>query len=300
MSANEPAPLSPQGSSRDGARRRTIVHISDLHFGAEDERLVEALVQVIAELDPGVIAVSGDLTQRARRAQFAAARAFLARLDAPLVVVPGNHDVPLYNVLARLANPLGGYRHFISRERYPVFADDMLIVAGADTTRSLTIQDGGLRRRDVEHLRAVLASAPDNATRIVVCHHPFDPLTGRRARFTAPRPAADAIERLVTAGADVFLTGHLHLGYVGHTVVRYGAEGRAAIVVEAGTATSVRVRGEGNSFNVLRIADDEIEVERQTWDPDGQRFGPGARDRFTRTPGGWSRTGGDPAGDSSE
>ncbi len=296
MSANESVP-SPRRPSREGARRRTVLHISDLHFGAEDEHLVEVLVLAIAELHPDVIAVSGDLTQRARRAQFAAARRFLRRLNAPLVVVPGNHDVPLYNVLARLANPLGGYRRYISRERYPVFADDALIVAGADTTRSLTIQDGGLRRRDVDHLSAVLSSAPEGATRIVVCHHPFDPLTGRRARLTAPRPAADAIERLVTAGADVFLTGHLHLGYVGHTVVRYGTAGRAAIVVEAGTATSVRVRGEVNSFNVLRIDDEAIEVERQTWDPDGQCFGPGPRDRFTRTPGGWSRTGGDPAGD---
>ena len=270
-------------------KTRTVVHISDLHFGAADERLVDALVNAIGDIAPDVVAISGDLTQRARRAQFAAARAFLLRLPAPTVVVPGNHDVPLYNVLARLIDPLGGYRRYISRERFPVFADDALVVAGADTTRSLTIQDGGLRPRDVRHLVGVLTSAPPNAARIIVCHHPFDPLIARRARLTAPRPAADAMARLVAAGADVFLTGHLHVGYVGHTAMRYGIDGRSAIVVEAGTATSVRLRGEINSFNVLRIDADAVQIERRAWSETAGRFVPEQDDLFTRTPAGWSR-----------
>jgi len=268
---------------------RTVVHISDLHFGAADRRLVDSLLQAIAGIAPHVVAISGDLTQRARPSQFAEARAFLLRLPAPHVVVPGNHDVPLYNVLARLVNPLGGYRHYISRERFPVFADDAIVVAGADTTRSLTIQDGGLRARDVRHLVRVLASAPRGAARIIVCHHPFDPLTSRRARLTLPRPASDAVGLLVTAGADVFLTGHLHVGYVGHTAVRYGVSGRSAIVVEAGTATSVRIRGEVNSFNVLRIDSDTVTIERQTWSAAAGRFVHDHDERFTRTPGGWDR-----------
>lgn len=270
-------------------KTRTVVHVSDLHFGAADEQLADTLVQAIVDIAPDVVAISGDLTQRARRAQFAAARAFLLRLPAPCVVVPGNHDVPLYNVVARLIDPLGRYRRYISRERFPMFADDALVVAGVDTTRSLTIQDGGLRPRDVRHLESVLASAPPKATRIIVCHHPFDPLIARRARLTAPRPAADAMARLVAAGADVFLTGHLHVGYVGHTAVRYGIAGRSAIVVEAGTATSVRLRGEINSFNVLRIDPDAVQIERRAWSETSGRFVPDERDLFTRTPAGWSR-----------
>jgi 3',5'-cyclic AMP phosphodiesterase CpdA len=266
---------------------RTIVHISDLHFGAIDERLVEALAHAIAEIGPQLTAVSGDLTQRARRPQFRAARAFLERLPGPRIVVPGNHDVPLYNLLARFGNPLGGYRRFISAERYPIFTDAEILVAGADTTRAFTIAEGGLHARDVEHLAAVLRSAPDTSVRIVVCHHPFDPLTSGRARLTTPRPAADAVARLVAAGADVFLTGHLHLHYAGHTAVRYNVAGRSALVVEAGTATSIRGRGEPNSFNVLHVQRDAVTVERMDWDEAAARFRAARSESFTRSENGW-------------
>jgi 3',5'-cyclic AMP phosphodiesterase CpdA len=265
---------------------RTVVHLSDLHFGATDAELVDALAACVPELAPDVVAVSGDLTQRAREEQFEAARAFLARLPQPQVVVPGNHDVPLYNVLARLTGPLRRFRRHITRDAHPVFTDPELVIVGANTTRSLTIADGGLRPRDVERVAAALEAAPANAVRIVVCHHPFDPLVGR-GRWTAPMPMPDAVHTLVARGADVFLTGHLHLNYVGHTATRYRVAGRSAIVVEAGTATSFRRRGETNSFNVLRIDSAEIMVERLDWDASARRFTLARREAFAREGGGW-------------
>jgi 3',5'-cyclic AMP phosphodiesterase CpdA len=266
---------------------RTIAHLSDLHFGADVPHIVEALVACILSLRPHVIAVSGDLTQRARRSQFRHARAFLDALPGPRVVVPGNHDVPLYNVLARFGDPLGGFRRHITAEAYPVFRDAEIAVIGANTTRSFTIKDGGLRPADVRQLSNLLDEAGPGSVRIIVCHHPFDPPAGRRGRWTAPAPDAEAVNTLVGRGADVFLTGHLHLTYVGHTATRYQIRGRSAIVVEAGTATSVRGRGEVNSFNVLHVDGDRIAVERLDWNAATARFGVAAAEEFVRSEGGW-------------
>jgi 3',5'-cyclic AMP phosphodiesterase CpdA len=266
---------------------RTMVHLSDLHFGAADPAVVEAVAGCVNELGPHIVAVSGDLTQRARRNQFRRARAFLSRLPQPQVVVPGNHDVPLYNVLARFGAPLRGFRRHITADPQPSYMDDEVVVIGANTTRSFTISHGGLRHADVDRVAEVLDRAPLDAVRIIVCHHPFDLPPGRSGRWTSPPPAPDAVNTLVARGADVFLTGHLHLNYVGHTATRYQVAGRAAIVVEAGTATSVRLRGETNSFNVLRIDTAEIAVERMDWDPSTQRFVMARREAFARDGGGW-------------
>jgi 3',5'-cyclic AMP phosphodiesterase CpdA len=202
-------------------------------------------------------------------------------------VVPGNHDVPLYNLLARFGNPLGAFRRHIPTDPYPHFRDSEIAVVGANTTRSFTIKDGGLRAEDVRHLSGLLDDVPTDAVRIVVCHHPFDPPAGRGGRWTAPAPDADAVNTLVARGADIFLTGHLHLTYVGHTATRYQVRGRSAIVVEAGTATSHRGRGEANSFNLLRIDGDSVSVERRDWDPATSQFETASAERFLRSDTGW-------------
>jgi 3',5'-cyclic AMP phosphodiesterase CpdA len=269
---------------------RTVAHLSDLHFGATDPVVVEALVASVAAATPDLVVVSGDLTQRARRRQFLDARAFLDALPQPQLVVPGNHDVPLYNVWSRFILPLAGFRRHITGDVHPAFVDDEVAVFGADTTRTFTIQDGGLRPSDVAVLSRQLAAAPADAIKVVVCHHPFDPPAGARARMTRPRPAPDALSTLVAHGADLFLTGHLHVSYVGGTATRYEVSGRSAIVVEAGTATSVRGRGETNSFNVLHCERARIAIERMAWDPQTGVFVRAEHDWFERSPTGWVRS----------
>jgi 3',5'-cyclic AMP phosphodiesterase CpdA len=266
---------------------RIVAHVSDLHFGCADARVTGALAAHLGQLAPDVVAISGDLTQRARPNQFREARAYLAQLPSPQIVVPGNHDVPLYNVVARFAYPRGGFVRNITRERHPYYEDDEIAVIGADTTRSFTIKDGGLRPLDVRHLASRLTGAGDARVRIVVCHHPFDPPRGRLGRLTWPRPDIGAVAELVANGADVFLTGHLHASYTGHTAMRYRANGRMAIVVEAGTATSTRVRGEPNAFNVLRVDRAQIIVERLAWQPAAGAFATADTQAFTRVADGW-------------
>jgi 3',5'-cyclic AMP phosphodiesterase CpdA len=223
--------------------------------------------------------VSGDLTQRARRAQFRAARDFLDALPAPLVVVPGNHDVPLYNVFARFVTPLWGFRKHVARETTQ-FVDNEVAVLGADTTRAFTIKDGGLTERDVARLVQQLNTVPSSAVRVLVCHHPFDQPRSRAARLTRPAPWRDAVFTLIEHGVDLFLTGHRHLSFAGHTAARYHVYGRSAIVVEAGTATSVRVRGEANAFNIVRVDRHQVTVDRLEWHASSGRFHTAHRERF--------------------
>ena len=266
---------------------RTIAHLSDLHFGRVDRRVAAGLADHLAQLAPDLVAISGDLTQRARRWQFHQAREYLGQLPQPQLVVPGNHDVPLYNVLARFGDPLGNYRRYITRDLHPVFEDPELVVVGVDTTRSFTIKDGGIRPRDVARVASVLASDEASRVRIVVCHHPFDEPSGRIGRLTRPRPDAAAMSSLIGRGVDIFLTGHLHVSFSGHTATRYRTEGRAAIVVEAGTATSTRVRNEPNAFNLLRVDSHQVIVERLAWTDAAARFDVADTRTFQRSADGW-------------
>lgn len=266
---------------------RTVVHLSDLHFGADDPRAADALLAAVERIRPDVVAVSGDLTQRARPLQFRRARAFLDALSFPRIVVPGNHDVPLFNIVLRFTAPLRRFRRAIERERHPMLVDAEVALIGADTTRSFTIKDGGLTAADVRRIAAALERLPAGVLKIVVCHHPFDtPATGA-ARLTAPPADRQALNTLVAAGVDVFLTGHLHLSYVGHTATRYLTQGRSAIVVEAGSATSTRVRGEPNSFNVLRVQADDVSIERLRLDAGARTFASAGSDRYVRRGADW-------------
>jgi 3',5'-cyclic AMP phosphodiesterase CpdA len=269
---------------------RTVVHLSDLHFGRVNPVVAGVLQATLKDLRPDVLVVSGDFTQRARSWQFRAARTFLDLLPQPQLIVPGNHDVPLHNVLARFFSPLRKYRRHMTDDLQPSYVDEEIALIGTDTTRSFTIGGGGIRRRELHRIRTLLKDLAPPIVRILVAHHPFDePHAG--AAFGRARPGPEAVEQLAGEGIDVFLTGHLHVTFAGPTAKRYNVGGRSAIVVEAGTATSTRVRGEPNAFNVLRIEDGRIAVEHRVWQVESDTFATSEAQRFDRTPDGWTASG---------
>ena len=134
---------------------RTIIHLSDLHFGRVDQTLLGPLRDLIHSIAPNVVVISGDLTQRAKSEQFEEARAFLDTLPGPQIVVPGNHDISLYNVFRRFVKPLARYKRYITDELEPVFIDDEIAVVGVNTARSLTIKDGRIKRGDLVLMEAM-------------------------------------------------------------------------------------------------------------------------------------------------
>jgi 3',5'-cyclic AMP phosphodiesterase CpdA len=255
---------------------KKIVHLSDLHFGRIDAGVVEPLVEAVNAAEPSLVVVSGDLTQRARSQQFAQ------------VVVPGNHDVPLYDVLERFARPLDKYRRHISEDVEPVYEDEEMIVAGVNTARSLTRKFGRVNERQMANLRERLCKYPDEMLKVVVTHHPFDVPEGADEREIVGR-AQMAMEALAACGADLLLAGHMHVGHTGRTAERYKIKGHSALVVQAGTATSNRVRGESNSFNVIRLKHPHIQVERRVWQPEAGQFARANAETFRHTPEGWER-----------
>ena len=267
---------------------RTIVHLSDIHFGHTDPSVVTPLIELVNEIKPSLLAVSGDLTQRARSWQFKEARAFLNALPKPQIVVPGNHDVPLYNVFSRFFSPLDKYRRYITDELHPFYADEVMAVLGINTARSLTFKGGRINETQVAWIREKLCELPDELVKVVVSHHPFDLPEDRHESELVGR-ARMAMKTLASCGADLFLAGHLHISHTGHTATRYKISGYSALVVQAGTATSTRARGEANSFNVIRLAHPEIVVERMTWQPERAVFALAGTERFRHTPDGWLR-----------
>ena len=266
---------------------RVVVHLSDIHFGRVDLATIGPLTDAIFRVSPNLVAVSGDLTQRARRHEFAAARAFLDGLTFPQLVVPGNHDVPLYNVLTRFLTPLARYKQAISDNLAPVHRDDEMIVVGVNTARSWTWGEGRISEWQVDQLVTHLSGVPRDVIRIVVTHHPFDLPEGVREERLLGR-AEMAMKKLSAAGADLFLAGHLHISHIGHAAERYDIGKHSALVIQAGTL-SIRSRGEEPSFNVLRIQRPRISVERFVWSPELRSFASAGQSAYVHTTSGWTK-----------
>jgi 3',5'-cyclic AMP phosphodiesterase CpdA len=244
-----------------------IVHLSDLHFGAHDERLVEAVDAQVDQLKPDLVVISGDFTQRARTEQFRQACDFLERLRErghETLGVPGNHDVPLYDVLRRFLSPLARYRRFIDETLCPFIELPGVTVLGINTARSLTFKDGRISKDQVQFIRDTFARTPSEAMRILVTHHPLFALRiGEQVERAIGRQelALDAIEE---SGVDIVLAGHAHHASsqdAGDLVARAGG----VLVVQAGTATSTRVREQEQSFNTIDIAERLATITVHAW-----------------------------------
>jgi 3',5'-cyclic AMP phosphodiesterase CpdA len=244
---------------------RTLVHLSDLHFGKVDDELLAPLRATVEAIAPDVVVVSGDLTQRAKSEEFEAARAYLDTLPGPQIIVPGNHDISLYNVFRRFVQPLTRYKRYITDDLEPTFFDSEIAVLGINTARSLTFKDGRVNKEQLESMRKAFEGLDETVTRVVVTHHPFDLPQGEGDDDLVDR-APMAMRAFADTGVDLLLAGHLHISHAGNTAERYKISDFAALVVQAGTATSTRGRGEVNSFNALRITPDRIEVDRYGWD----------------------------------
>jgi 3',5'-cyclic AMP phosphodiesterase CpdA len=266
----------------------TIVHLSDLHFGREDPPVVAGLIDDVHAMQPDLVVNSGDFTQRARRAQFRAAADFNARLPRPQLAVPGNHDVPLFDVVRRFASPLDRYRRYIADDVNPFHLDDSVAVLGLNTARAFTWKSGRISFDQIELIeRTFMPLAPDTI-RVLVTHHPFIPPPGDEDAGVDLVGRADRALRVVArCQVDLLLAGHIHHGYAGDVRAHYPAADRSTIAVQAGTAASHRVRNEPNAYNVIKLERGRIGIAIRQWN--GAGFTETHRIDYTLTDGTWER-----------
>jgi len=266
---------------------RQIVHLSDVHFGTTDVAVVDLVAAKVNKIGPDVVIVSGDLTQRARSREFEAARQFLDRLPRPQIVVPGNHDVPAYNLFDRFFRPLEKFTKYITADLTPTYIDDELAIVGVNTARSFVIKGGRINELQVETIQAKFCNLDDHFLKMVVTHHPFD-LPEQSHHDQVVGRAEMAMPLIAECGADVLLAGHLHTSHIETTAKRYKLENdKVALVVQAGTATSARVRGEPHSFNLLEWNAPRLSIRR--FERRGDEFVVAEEKNYLQTAAGWDR-----------
>jgi 3',5'-cyclic AMP phosphodiesterase CpdA len=252
-----------------------------------DRRTLDPLADAIRQLEPHLVVVSGDFTQDARHSEFEQARDFLQSLPRPHLVVPGNHDMPFFNIVRRFIEGLARYKKYITEDLNPVYEDDEIVAVGVNTARKRSLRGGSIQSEDVAWVEQQTCRLPAPRTRILVTHHPFD-LPERYPRRELVRRARLAMDQL--AGCiDILLAGHMHLSYSGRTAERYRSHRKSAIFVQAGTATSTRGRGEPNAFNLLRVEGPQVEIDRFQWHTEHHLFAVATTERFVRGSEGWER-----------
>jgi 3',5'-cyclic AMP phosphodiesterase CpdA len=266
-----------------------LLQISDLHFGPHYVPEVgHALLRAAGELDADVIIASGDFTQRAKREQFAEARAFLDQLpQLPTIVTPGNHDVPLYRIFERVFAPYALYTEYISKALNTIHRyDDAVIVTLNSTSPLRAIVNGRIQRWQLEFVQKAFAETPAGVARIVVAHHHFAPAPDYEGGQVMPK-AKRAIDCFTELHVDMIVGGHLHRAYIGNSLDVYPGPERdhGIIIVQSGTSTSRRGRArerEKNSFNHIRITETVIRVTHYMYFSDTGGFAPVSRHLFPR------------------
>lgn len=250
----------------------SVLHISDTHFGTEQPEVVEALLQLAQDHAPDLLVLSGDVTQRARISQFRTARKFLERMPVPnCLVLPGNHDIPLFNVLGRLFSPYRNYRSSLGGDLEPEFESQELLVLGVNTTRPSRHTVGEISDQQIERVSCRLRAASPVQLRIIVAHQPVRATRESDIKNLLHNHQA-AIHAWAEAGADLILGGHIHLPHV-RPLKEVHDLPRTLWSVLAGTAVSRRVRGDvPNSVNLIRYHRDSepLNCTVQRWDHDAR------------------------------
>lgn len=246
-----------------------LLQVSDAHFGTEQAPVVDALVALARAQRPDVVLWTGDITQRARARQFAAARAVAAQLvaaemgaqtGARTLALPGNHDIPLFDIARRVLMPYARYREAFGPLE-PVWSNGDLLIACVNTTRWWRHTHGEVSSAQIDRVASELRAAAPGQLRVVAVHQPIAVVRERDRRHRL-RGAQTALTAWARAGADVILGGHIHLPYV----LRFGQGAHQVLIAQAGTAVSHRIReGVPNSVNLLRTNGERAGV-LERWD----------------------------------
>jgi 3',5'-cyclic AMP phosphodiesterase CpdA len=235
-----------------------IVHLSDPHFGTEPDGLPSVLVAYLVNLAPDLIVLSGDLTQRALSAQFRAARRFIAELPAPTLVLPGNHDAPLWNLPLRLIDPWRPWHDHLGCPLEGRIETEKVVIVGLNSANPRVWKDGLITPVQCVGLARAFADA-GMRRRILALHHPPKPPEGEAPSLVGADALIDACE---AQGVEMVLSGHLHFTQIAPITP-------TMLGVQTGTCLSSRIRGDGNAFTLLDLQPDGVAVSHHRLATDG-------------------------------
>jgi len=264
-----------------------LVHISDLHFGRTEPAVVQALTRAIQEISPDLVVVSGDLTQRARLDEFKQAQDFLQSFMFDKIIVPGNHDVPLYSIFERLFFPFWRFRQWLSPNLYPTFENEEISILGITTAHARTVAGGKLSPEAQAQIQKLWIDQPSKKLKVLVSHHPFEAFTtqkpDQRVGFRSHLPT----DVLLKAAPDLLLSGHLHQSVAAISAQVFPTVHRSMVCAQAGSAISTRLRVETNAFNRIELQSNFIRVEKFWLDDQTMKFSKQSEQAFVLTETGW-------------
>jgi 3',5'-cyclic AMP phosphodiesterase CpdA len=264
---------------------RTILHISDVHFGPPHlPRLSAGVLELIELRRPDVVVLSGDLTQRAKPEQFRQARAFVDSIPVPTLVVPGNHDVPMYRVWERIFAPFAAYRANFATDLEPIYRDDEMLIVGINTAFNWTFKDGRIRLARLLEVGELFEKTPESIFKVVVAHHHLIPPPNFGTQRVLGN-AYEAIDLFAQVGVDLILSGHLHQAYIGNSEEFYPKGRPPVVILHSGTTTSNRGRAgerEKNSCNWIAVDSRSMVVSHFRWHPELDRFAEHSRHWYPR------------------
>ncbi|MBX7246082.1 MAG: metallophosphoesterase [Candidatus Sumerlaeaceae bacterium] len=252
-----------------------IIHCSDIHFGhGHRPECSAALLSRVRELNPDAVIVSGDLTMRARGGQFARAEEWLKQLPTPVMVIPGNHDIPLYNLALRLTNPFRNYRRFAEPHSTNPIELPCLRAIGINTINPHRHQQGIIDGVTRDRVCEWLTAQPQDAWRLVVIHQHVKDIPGHHRPGAIPG-ARETLEAWARAGAHAVLHGHIHFDYAQTADQLFPGFPVPMLVIAAGTGSNARTRGKAgttNSFHLVEFSQEKLEISTQRWNSMSGRF----------------------------
>ena len=268
-----------------------IAQLSDTHFGTEVPEVVKALRHSLEALQPDIIIFSGDITQRARVTEFKAAASFISALPARIkFVIPGNHDIPLYNVVQRLFFPLKNYQRFLGTPQN-IYKDDQVVIVGLNATSRWRHTRGKLLHRQITTLFQKACRREHTGIFIVCAHQPLAYAKSEDAENILIN-AMDTAQLFAESGADIVLSGHVHFPLITTSEEQYPTVHPSFVLSGAGTATSYRIRrGAPNSYNVIRIENQmkpAVSIQLIEYDKETQVFHEKEQKHFVKNAAGWS------------
>jgi len=261
---------------------KKIIHISDLHFGTENSEVVNHLIGDINDINPNVVVVSGDLTQRAKTKEFIKVKSFLKNLECHTVVIPGNHDIPLYNIWDRIVNPFKKFnKYFYEADRY--YSDDKLEIMGLNSVRNLRWKSGKLSTVQLKIGAEEFRKSDKNLVRILVIHHNLFHVSSKRDAVKIFRTKL-LQSWLMKNNIDLILFGHDHKSMV-QPILFDDDNTIDFILLQAGTSTSNRTRQCPNSFNIVEISNYDCNIKVMEYQED--KFELVSNQHFAKESSGW-------------